>query len=165
MKILMALSLLRRARSGIWNLRSDQRGVSIIELAIAAPVFAILVVGISDLARGFSEQYFLQQAVNRTLELGHLGLQTNERNFNHLIPEAAAAAGVPETNVTLEHWLECNGIKVDFYSSCAPGDLLARYISLTIRSSFKPLFGTAGYPVVQSDGTVLITGKGSLRVQ
>ncbi len=157
------------AKRKVRHLAGNERGVSIIELAIAAPLLGLFVVGVADLGRGFSERYFLQQAANRAIELGHLGtigkLGTTGVDFNHLIPEAAAAAKVPESNVTLEHWLECDGTKQAFNTSCTSGQRVARYIKLTIRSSFKPMFGTAGYPNAQEDGTVPISANASLRVQ
>ena len=152
-----------RAFAGIRRLRADEDGISIVELAIGAPVLAIMIIGIGDLGRGFSQRYFLQQAANRTLELAHQG--TSGANYNHLILEAATAANVPETNVTLTQWLECSGTMKAFDSFCDPGQTVARFVRINIRDSFKPLFGTAGYPDVQSDGTVRIEAMATLRVQ
>ena len=156
-------SSLDRCLAAARSLMRNERGVSVIELAIAAPVLGILIMGIGDLGRGFSERYFLQQAANRALELGHLG--TSGSNYNHLIREAAAAAGVPESNVTLTQWLECNGTVKAFDSFCDPGQTVARFIRLSIRSSFTPFFGTSIYRNVQPDGTVRIDAMAALRVQ
>lgn len=145
------------------RLRQDERGFSIVEFAFVAPIFGLMLVGIGDLARGYSERYALQQAVNRTLELAQLG--TDQPNYNHLIPEAAAAAGVPESNVTLQSWLECDATRRAWTDSCAENQQIARYVSLTIDSSFRPSFGTAGYTGARADGTVPIRASAFLRVQ
>lgn len=145
------------------QLASNERGTSFVELAIAAPVLAIMIVGISDLGYGFSKRYFLQQAANRTMELARQG--TSGADYTHLIPEAAAAANVPETNVTLTQWLECSGTTKAFNSSCDPGQTVARFVRVNIWSSFKPMFPTGGYLNVQSDGTVRIDAMAALRVQ
>lgn len=151
------------AFAGAKCLASNERGVSVIELAIAAPVLAIVIAGVGDLGRGFSQRYFLQQAANRTIELARQG--TSGANYSHLIPEAAIAANVPESNVTFTQWLECSGTIKTFDSTCDPGQTVARFVRISIRSSFKPLFGTAGYSNVQSDGTVRIDAMAALRVQ
>lgn len=151
------------ALAGVKRLARNERGTSFVELAIAAPVLAIMIVGISDLGYGFSQRYFLQQAANRTMELARQG--TSGADYTHLIPEAAAAAGVPESNVTLTQWLECSGTIKTFNSFCDPGQTVARFVRVNIRSGFKPLFPAAGYLSVQSDGTVRIDAMATLRVQ
>lgn len=157
------IGMLSSLRRWIIGLAKDERGVSVIELAICAPVLAILVLGVSDLGIGLSNRYFLQQAANRAIELGHL--RSTDLNYNHLVPEAAAAANVPESNVTLKQWLECNGTVSAFEGTCEPGQHVARFVKLTIRSSFAPLFGNAVYPSAQPDGTVAIYANATLRVQ
>jgi len=142
---------------------SNNRGTSILELAFVAPVLGMLLVGIADLGRGYSEQFALQQAANRTLELAHLG--TRDVNYDYLKPEAAAAAGVPETQVTLESWLECDGTRKTFSENCGPNEQIARYVTLTINSTFRPAFSSIVYPGARPDGTVPVSAKASLRVQ
>jgi hypothetical protein len=145
------------------KLAKDQRGTSVIELAIAAPVLLMLLAGVTDLGRGLSERYRLQQAVNRTLEIAQGGRDTD---FVFLSEEAAAAAEVPVANVLTEQWLECAGssTKRDWADECASGDS-ARYVKLTIIGSYTPLFGSMGYLTLQSDGTVKLTAHATLRVR
>jgi len=149
----------------IRRLSADQRGVSIVEFAATAPALALLVVGIGDLARGFSERYALQQAANRTLEMAQLG--TSRDDYSFLVAEAATAAGVTAANVTLTQWLECNGstTRLAWDAECSAGEQIARYVTLTINSSFRPAFSTVGYPGARADGTVPISASASLRVQ
>jgi len=144
-------------------LAGDARGTSLVEFAAAAPVFALLVVGIGDISRGFSERLALQQAANRTLELAHLG--TRDPDYNYLIPEAATAAGVPQSQVGLDSWLECNGTRKAFDATCDEAEEMARYITLTINSTFRPAFSSIAYPDARPDGTVPLIAKASLRVQ
>lgn len=142
----------------------DEGGVSFIEFAVVAPILAILILGMADFGRGYTERFFLQQAVNRTLELGHQGTVLNDYSF--LIDEAATAANVPASNVTLDQWLECDsGPKTAFNSFCTTGQQTARYVKLTIVKPYKPLFTSSGYTNVQPDGTVRFSANASLRVQ
>ncbi len=153
-------------RKHLQNFAGDQRGFSAVEFGILAPVLVMFVMGIGDLGRGLSERHALQQAANRTLELAQLG--TRQADYSYLIPEAATAAGVPQTNVTLEQWLECNGdstARLAFGASCPSGQQIARYVTLTIRSSFNPMFSSAGYLNVRPDGSVRLMAQASVRVQ
>jgi hypothetical protein len=159
----MKLTFLRLLPRVGEQLAKDQRGTSVIELAIAAPVLLMLLAGVTDLGRGWSERYRLQQAVNRTLEIAQGGRDTD---FVFLAEEAAAAAEVPVTNVAQEQWLECAGssTKRDWADECASGDA-ARYVKLTITGSYTPMFGSMGYLNVQADGTVKLTAHATLRVR
>ncbi len=148
------------------QLRRDECGFSIIEFGAIAPFLGLLVVGMADLGRGYTERFALQSAVNRTLEFGHLG--TRKDDYTFLKTQAATAAGVPATQVTVEQWLECdnNGTKLAFTGTCtASSAQIARYVKLTVYKDFDPLFTSAGYPNVQTNGNVRLTVSQSLRVQ
>ncbi len=147
-------------------LRSDERGTSLIEFAFTAPIFVLMLVGLGDVARGMSEKYALQQAVNRTIERAYLG--TSDDNYEFLITQgqaAATAAGATAATVTLDRWIECDGTTKLWTDTCTSGQQTARYLTLKINSTFKPMFTAVGYPNVQSDGKVPISVKASLRVQ
>jgi hypothetical protein len=126
-------------------------------------VLLLFLAGVTDLGRGFTERYRLQQAVNRTLEVAQAGRDTD---FAFLAEEAASAAEVPVSNVVQEQWLECAGsqVKRDWLDECTSGDS-ARYLKLTINGSYTPLFGSMGYLTLQTDGTVKLTAHATLRVR
>src|SRR3982751_6612551 len=56
----MILSKLRLAR--------DDRGAAVIELALVAPVLALMVIGIVDLSNAFSSKLALEQGAQRAIE-------------------------------------------------------------------------------------------------
>ena len=56
-------------RFAIRKLRGDERGVSVVELGLVAPVLALMIAGIIDLSQGLAQRFAMQQAVNRSLEL------------------------------------------------------------------------------------------------
>ncbi len=163
--------MLSSIRSAGRTLSRDQRGASIIEFAIAAPVFALLVVGIGDLARGFSDKFVLQQVVNRTLQRAQTGSNNDHYGFLETVAETAAAdAGIEGAEVVLNSWVQCGDeeTKYDWDFSCAGvGDDLevSRYVQLTITSSFTPAFNAIQFPGMNDDGEVPISATAALRVQ
>lgn len=144
-------------------LSSNDCGSAMIEFAVTVPFFILLVLGIGDLGQGLSRQFLLSQAAHRTLEMAQLG--TGNDDYAYLVPEAASAANVPQSSVTLDKWTECNGTRTDYAAQCPTGEQTARYLQLRIQSSFMPLFGTSIFRNVQADGAVPINAQAALRVQ
>ena len=127
-------------------LARDQRGTSLIEFGFLAPFLALLTMGIIDLSRGLSERFTIQQAVNRSLELIQArppvaGADDTDVDYSDVRTEAAAAAGVPEAQVTLTRWRECDGVEeADYSGTCADGEDTARYFELRIDKPFTGNF-------------------------
>lgn len=152
------------------RIAGDRRGVSAVEFGAIAPFLAFMLVGIADLARGYAHRFALQQAVNRTVEIAHMG--TVEEDYSFLEPHAVEAAGVEDDQVSLTQWAICpDGSEVGFNEVCEDETAgtstppAARYIELEITDYFDPLFTSVGYPNVQDDGTVMMKAKTALRVQ
>src|SRR5688500_450649 len=104
------------------RLRGDERGVSVIELGLVAPVVALFIAGIIDLSQGLAQRFQMQQAVNRTLELvlshpPEADADENEVDYSFIAAEAAAVAGVEEDQVTITTWLQCNDERMDDYTA------------------------------------------------
>src|ERR1044072_5521170 len=75
----------------------EARGASVIELALCAAILAVMVMGISDVAMGYSRKLTLEQAAYRALERVAVG--SVQSDYTYLRGEGAAAAGVPESSV------------------------------------------------------------------
>ncbi len=147
------------------SLIRDERGASIIEMAMVMPVLATLLVGMVDISRAYSAKLQLEQAAQRSIEKV-MQYQANSSTYGTLYTEAATAAAVPVSDVTVDYWLECNGARAGTYaSSCTTGQTYARYISVSIDKAFTPMFGTRFFPGANSDGTYTITGEAGLRTQ
>ena len=147
------------------SLARDERGTSLIEMAMVAPVLATLLVGMVDISRAYSAKLQLEQAAQRAIEKV-MQYQADSSTYATLYTEAATAANVPVTDVTVDYWLECNGARAaDYGSSCTTGQTYARYISVSIDKKFTPMFGTRFFPGANSDGTYTITGEAGLRTQ
>lgn len=147
------------------SLSRDERGASIIELALVAPVLASMLIGMVDLSRAYSYKLKLEQAAQRAIEKVQ-AYQTTTSTYSTLQTEAAAAAGVPAGNVTIDYWLECNGTRASTYdSTCASGETYGRWVSVTVQGTFTPMFRSKYYPRANSDGTFTIQGKTGMRTQ
>ena len=141
------------------QLKRDARGTSVIEFALVAPILGVLVVGIADYARGFSERFALEAAAHRALERAAVGSTSSDYNYVRL--EAAAAAGVPIESVTLDNWVECDGTRQSTYSAaCADGQQVARYLYVKIVKTFEPNFKWT-----RSAQPINIQGDAAVRVQ
>lgn len=170
-----------RTRIRTRSLARDERGASILELALLAPFLGTLMLGMIDLAQGISARHDLQQAVNHALELAlareATADESGEPDYEPLRKAAASAAGVPLANVTLTRWFECDGAPPDedeeeanicFPNSAGAPKEVSRYIRIRIATTYTPTFRYG--PIALSsaanpDGTVPMTAEAALRVQ
>ncbi len=140
----------------------DRRGTSIIELAIALPVVSVMLVGLVDVATCYSAQMSLQQAASRSLE--RLQVNGYETNFAFLQAEAAAAAGVPESQVTVTTWLECGYSKQPATTtSCSDGEVAGKYVEVSIVSTYDPFFSYSPLGTRQANGKVALAASEAVR--
>lgn len=147
------------------RLARDDRGASIIELALVAPIIASLLIGMVDMARAYSFKLKLEQSAQRAIEKVQQ-YQTTTSTYGTLQSEAAAAAGVPTANVTIDFWLECDGVRATNYNSvCSGSQTYARWVTVSIRGEFSPMFKSKYYPKAKSDGTFDVYGKTGMRTQ
>ncbi|MCY7339576.1 MAG: pilus assembly protein [Sphingomonas bacterium] len=148
----------------ILTLRHDKRGAAAIELALIAPILATMVVGVVDLSRGYSMKLQLEQAAQRAIEKVMNG-QANTSTAAALKTEAATVAGVAESAVAVDFWLECNGTRAgDYNTVCTPGQTYARFMSVAITKTFTPMFAKK-WAGANTDGTYTIVGRTGVRIQ
>lgn len=146
------------------RLMRDERAAAMIELAIAAPILALFLVGMVDIGRGFASKLDLEQASQRAIEKVMNG-QADTTVAAALANEAATTAGVPVSQVTVDYWLECDGVRAASYtSSCSSGQTYRRYMSVSISKSFSPMFAVQ-WAGANPDGTFTINGKTGIRIQ
>ena len=157
----------------IRTLLRSERGNSFVEMALVAPVFTTLLVGMVDLSRAYSAKLQLEQASQRTIELVMQQQAAADDYTASLKAEGAAAAGVAESAVTPDNWLECSADGVTwtrhpdgFEGACdSATPLYARYVSVDIAKSYKPLFSSKYFPGSDAQGNYTIHGKAGVRIQ
>lgn len=159
----------------VTRLRDDEEGTSVIELGLIAPILAAFVVGIVDLSQGFSQKLILEQVAQRAVEKAMQGMQGDNSTviFNSLKLEAAEAAGVLPTDVTVRYWLECNGVSqnsspatmaVDYEKVCPTGQVYSRHLNVRIFKTYTPMFSLR-WAGANADGTFTLRGEAGMRVQ
>ena len=157
-----------RFASAARRIGRDASGVSMLEFGLFFPFLALMLLGTIDLARGLAAKFGLEQATHRTIELATLGNRPLA-DYSFLRAEAAAAAGVPVGQVTLDQWLECNETRhASFTGTCASGQRSARYITITVYKDHRPTFEwipIMGRLATAPNGTIRITADSGVRVQ
>jgi Flp pilus assembly protein TadG len=157
------------------RLGRDQRGAAVIELALAAPFMAALLIGMSDLARAYSLKLLCEQAAQRTIEQVEQQGTVSTSSYNTALTteatSAMTAAGYATGNTyTADSWVECstNGTtwtrQTDFNTDCTSGTQ-ARYVSIKIQRSFAPMFASRVWPNADSNGNITVTGYAEVRIQ
>lgn len=153
------------------RLGRDERGASLIEMALVAPVFATFLVGMVDLGRAYSFRLGLEQVVHRSIEKV-MQYQENTSTYSTIQNETVAAANdagysdVGTSDVTIDYWLECDGARQgDYDTSCSSGQVYARFVTVSVQSDFTPLFGGRFFPGANANGTFTIETEAGMRTQ
>ena len=153
------------------NLVADTRGSGTVELALIAPMLAVMVVGVVDLSNGFSRKLALEQGAHRAIEkvMQTTELDTVEGTLkNEAVCQVNGANAdgtckstpIALSNVTVTWRLECrtstgaltSQTSTDataFDAFTCPGGTAkeARYISVSLTDKYTPMFPLtfAGY--------------------
>lgn len=157
----------------IRKLARSESGNSLVEMALVAPFLTSLLVGMVDISRAYSSKLQLEQSAQRTIELVMQQAAAAQDYTAALKSEGAAAAGVAESAVTPDNWLECSADGTTwvrdpegFNDACdASQPYYARYVSVDIAKSYKPLFSSKYFPGASQDGTYTLHGKAGIRIQ
>jgi Flp pilus assembly protein TadG len=150
------------------NIRADERGASIIELALAAPFFAAMLIGMIDLSRAYSMKLKLEQSAQRAIEKieQQHTVQTDYTPYGTEAATAATAAGYSGSSVNIDYWLECNGVRqATTTTPCSDGQTYARYVTITVSNSYTPLFPSRAWPGADTAGHIPVSGYAGIRVQ
>ncbi len=166
----------------LFGLVRDERGASIVELALFAPFLGTLMLGMTDLGRALSTRHELQRAADQAMELAMSRVVTadaegGETDYTFLRQAAADTAEVPLANVTLTKWRECNGVAQNVFNQVCPSvtengqqvaQEVARYVRVRVTKYYVPAFRygpIALSSAAEPDGRVKMTAEAAVRVQ
>ena len=151
----------------IQHLRTCRSGAAGAEMALIAPALGALLFVAMDLGLAFWQKHQLEQAAQRGIELALAPGTIGTGNFTHLDPEVRAAYGKPVQSLTVDNWLECNGVRqANWNSFCPAGQTFARYVSVRVQAEYVPSYSFGGVMSGSgANGGFLLTGDASVRLQ
>ena len=149
----------------IRRLAADVRGTSVVELALLSPILLATLAGLVDCGRLVSSKLKLQQAAERAVELATLSAVSSS-SYGSLQTEAATAANVSSSNVTVTYWLECDGVvQAAGTTSCTGSTSPARFASITITDTYNWMFEQLVPSWNSQPYSVSLRGYAEVRVQ
>lgn len=154
----------------IRKLTRDCSGIGFVELALAAPLLALLFLGMVDLSSVVSNRIDLEQAAQRTTDFALAKRPTNG-NATYLVNEAATASGAATGDIDVQLILECDGNRqASFTSSCLAGEVQKRFVSVAISRNVSTGFNWRAMGAMFSGGSaayapVRVTGDSLVRLQ
>jgi Flp pilus assembly protein TadG len=174
----------------LFALARSEDGAALVELAIVAPVLAMLVAGVADISIAYSRELEIEQAAQRAIEkvMQTSGDDTpadaikkeacfqingsadvtddmdTEDTADDVTSTECAGGRLDMSDITVVFELTCDGTAVANYDSeCAPTQTTKRYVSVTINDTYDPVF-----PITWgtgSDGVYNLSTTVGVRVQ
>lgn len=124
----------------------DEQGAAVVELALAAPMLAVMLIGIVDITNAYSRKLSLEQAAQRGIEKI---MQTTDDDTvdTAVVNEIASTAGIPTSQVVMTTRLYCTNrssgavAEKAFTEDCnGATEWESRYIEITATDEFTPMF-------------------------
>jgi len=150
-------------------LRRDDRGVALVELALSLPLLMLLCLGMIDVSRLVAAKIDLEQAAQQTTDYV-LAKRPTDGKTARFVTEAASASGVASSGVTVQLYLECDGVLQGAVTGiCATDQTTARYAYISIAKNVATEFNWTGFATM-FDGkthpsTVKVVGDSTVRYQ
>jgi Flp pilus assembly protein TadG len=176
-------------RDSLHKLCADAKGAAVVELALVAPVLALMVVGVVDMSNAFSRKLGLEQGAQRAIEKilqttedatveatlsTEVICQVNGTNVDGTCKTSPLTA----SNVTVTYRLECKaaGGAISAQTStdpvafdaliCAVGTVSeARYIQVAVTDKYTPMFPVHFGGFNTADGTYHLSATAGMRTQ
>lgn len=153
------------------SLGRDTAGAAAIEMALGAPILAALLLGMSELADGYSAKLGLEQAAQTAIEKVMQGQATaTDTSAAALKAEAATLADVPAAQVAVTFYLECvtestgAAVVTTYTTGCSSTQVARRYMKVVITKTHPSIFQQK-FAGTDANGNYVLTGQTSVRVQ
>lgn len=148
------------------SLVRGERGAVAIELALAAPLLGMMLIGLIDMSTAYSNKLRLEQIAQRSIEkVQAMGFETaDEDDLEDEAVAAATAAGFTGATAEVTYWLECDGTAAATYTEVCVTGPTARYVQLDIAHTFTPVIAHR-FANSNTDGTMTVRGIAGIRIQ
>ena len=161
----------------------NERGAAIIELAIIAPIFALMTIGVVDMSNAYSRKLALEQGAQRAIE--KVMQTTQGQTVDDTIKTEAVcqvngtnsdgsckSSPITAANVTVTYRLECTNadgtveVHLDAAAAdnCASNQTTAQYISVNVTDTYTPMF-SIHFAGLNADGTYHLSATAGMRTQ
>jgi len=166
-------------------LRCD-RGSAIIELAMAAPVLALMTIGVIDMSNGFSARLAVEQGTQRAIEKIMQTTETSTVQGTLKNEVLCQVNGLNEDGTCKTSPLQASDITVNFRIECTKdgtmtpqttddadtfdgyecdvGEAEARYISVSAMQKYTPMFSTH-FLGINADGSYHVHATAGMRTK
>jgi len=171
------------------RLIADETGAAVIELALVAPVLALMTIGVIDISNAYGRKLALEQGAQRAIEkvmqtTGSTTVQSTIKTeavcqVNGMNSDGSCKTSpISASNVTVTYRQECmdsagtitartntDATVFDTYV-CGTGTVTeAKYLEVLVTDKYAPMFSThfAGYDT--SDGTYHISATAGMRTK
>lgn len=174
------------------KMRADERGSIIVELALVAPVLAMMIVGVVDMSNAYSRKLALEQGAQRALE--KIMQTTDDTKVEDTLASEAVcqvngmtngvcnSSPITTNNVSVTYSLDCTstsgtvttqsantkqdsnaaGTYNAFVCPVTGTASKAGYISITINDKYTPMF-PLHFSSINSDGTYHMSATAGMR--
>ncbi|MBX7496138.1 pilus assembly protein [Qipengyuania sp. 6B39] len=146
------------------RLARETRGTATVELALATPVLLTMALAGIDVALGFVHKLQVQQyaQIGGDYVMSEMENVPLDAEVKLRVNEGSA---VPVTDITVDTWTECNGVKV--MSPTCVGQLTGatetKFMQIEVKKVYNPILNIPGYANYVKQFTS--TGKVTLQVK
>ena len=168
---------------------ADERGAAVIELALVAPILALLMIGIVDMSNAYSRKLALEQGAQRAIEkiMQTTGSTTVEQTLtseavcqvNGLNTDGTCKTSpISASNVTVTWRVDCtdptSGSMISQLLTtaaaadavvCAANLKTSRYIQIALTDQYTPMFPIHFAEFTSSDGSYHLAASAGVRIE
>lgn len=157
-----------------FHISANERGAAVVELALVAPMIALMVIGVVDMSNAVARKLQLEQAAQRAIEkvMNTTGDTTVEQTISDEVIcqiNGANADGTCKTgrmtasNVSVTYRLECNGT-LSTATDCNTGETAAEWIQVSLTDTYTPMFPIR-FKGLNGDGKYHLAAVAGMRIQ
>ena len=164
------------------QLRRDERGVAAIELALIAPILAVLIMGAADVGSAFSRKLGLEQGAQRAVEkimqttelanvqdtiAGEVAIQAdvNQNQVSVTFPRYCSNRLMPDVDADADGLVDRDDNGFAKGEPCQSSEKEAHYIMIVVADEYEPMFQSVGLGEKLPSGNYRIDAKAGMRTK
>lgn len=134
----------------IRGLLGDDRGTTVIETALVAPVLAAMALGSYDVSRMVARQHELQNGAGDMESIVLASAQGSATSVDTIKTVIRTQLNIPDNNLTVVKKYRCGKATPLYtyvdgtYSSCSVGDYVSIYVQVAASDTYTPMWTSFG---------------------